>query len=106
MQLFSIALIAKIVCKIINNPESLLARILKGKYYHSGDLIEFKRRAKSLWGWLNFLEGRDLLKLGLMKKICNGKETIIWEEPWVLSLYTFRKKPPNLYMCLEYKLLS
>lgn len=52
--------------------------------------------------WRSLIEGRDTLKLGLIKRIGNGGTTRIWEENWLLRQEMMRpygcisQNPPEL----------
>mgnify|MGYP007071371709 CR=1 FL=1 len=62
---FNLALLAKQAWRLIDNPDSLCARILRAKYYPEGDLLNatLKKKAKYHGGCGDFevgiyLEGR------------------------------------------------
>ena len=64
MQLFSQALLEKQGWRLIQNPESLCARVLKAKYYPHGKMEDtiFTGNASSSWQAIS--HGLDLLKKG------------------------------------------
>ncbi|KAG7543566.1 Endonuclease/exonuclease/phosphatase [Arabidopsis thaliana x Arabidopsis arenosa] len=80
---FNEALLAKLSWKLINEPMGLLARVLKGKYYHSSDLLNVKCPGSASHGWRSILVGRDLLKKRLGWAIENGRTAKAWSEPWL-----------------------
>ncbi|XP_018453887.1 uncharacterized protein LOC108825041 [Raphanus sativus] len=55
---FNHALLAKQAWRVLNNPNSLLARIYKG---------------------------RELLKKGLIRSIGNGRSTYVWSQSWIMD---------------------
>lgn len=72
---FTDALLAKISWRILSNPECLLARILKGKYYHASPFLV---SSAPTHGWRSIIIGKELLKKQLVKAIGNGKTTKLW----------------------------
>lgn len=82
---FNEALLAKLSWRIINGPQGLLARVLKGKYFHSADFLKVKCPGSASHGWRSILDGRDLLKKRLGWVIGNGNSVKAWSEPWMSS---------------------
>ncbi|CAA7023512.1 unnamed protein product [Microthlaspi erraticum] len=87
VEAFNDALLAKLSWRILTNPNCLLARVLKGKYFRYTSFLEARPRKSASHGWQGLLVGRDLLRLNLGKAIGNGEATSIWNDPW-LSLET------------------
>ncbi|CAA7048872.1 unnamed protein product [Microthlaspi erraticum] len=80
---FNLALLAKQLWRLIHYPSSLLARILKERYYrHTNPLVVGKPNSPS-FGWSSILASRDLLKTGLRKTIGSGANTFVWSEAWI-----------------------
>ncbi|CAL1409682.1 unnamed protein product [Linum trigynum] len=80
---FNHALLAKIGWRLIQDPDSLLARIYKGKYYPHGTLLEATARSRPSWGWQSVLHGVQLLKAGLRWQVGTGEEVEIMTANWV-----------------------
>lgn len=57
IQLFNQALLAKQAWKILTKPESLLARILLGKYCHKQHFLEIQTPTVCSHGWRSILHG-------------------------------------------------
>jgi len=89
-QLFNKAMLAKQGWRILTNPNSLCARVLKGKYFHDRDFLSSrtKRGASHIWNAILF--GRDALHKGLVKRIGDGSITHIWDDPWIPSNPAFK----------------
>lgn len=73
MHLFNQALLARQGWRLIQNPDSLCARVLKSKYYPNGDLLDtvFASDASPAWRGIEF--GLQVLKKGLIWRVGNGK---------------------------------
>ncbi|CAA7021923.1 unnamed protein product [Microthlaspi erraticum] len=83
LQDFNDALLSKLSWRILSNPDCLLARILKGKYFPNTTFLESKLGEGGSHGWKGIIIGRDLLKEKLGKIIGNGKKTSVWDDPWL-----------------------
>lgn len=83
IELFSLALLSWQAWRILMEPESLSARVLKAKYYISGDLFNADLGAAPSQIWRAVLEGRDVLVQGLIRRIGDGQTTIIWQQNWI-----------------------
>ncbi|XP_048621914.1 uncharacterized protein LOC111212914 [Brassica napus] len=83
IQLFNQALLAKQAWRILTKPDSLLARILLGKYCHKKHFLDAMVPATCSHGWRSILHGRDLLKENLGKAIGNGQTTKLWKDSWI-----------------------
>jgi hypothetical protein len=82
---FNKALLAKHCWKLLQNPNSLVARIIKAKYYHRGTIIE----ATLCKRWRSILSTCDLLKCGLIWRIGDGSTIKIWGDKWLATLTAF-----------------
>ena len=94
-ELFNLAMLAKQAWRLLQEPDSLSARILKSIYYPSCSILE-----ASLGNHLSqicraIIEGRDTLKMGLIKCIGTGESTKIWEDNWL-----HREKMMKPYGCV------
>ncbi|CAA7020450.1 unnamed protein product [Microthlaspi erraticum] len=97
IQSFNDALLAKLSWRILTKPDCLLSRILKGKYCHEIDFLDVPISSSTSHGWRGILIGRDLLKKNLGKVIGDGKDTSMWNDPWLsLDHPTRPMGPPNL----------
>lgn len=64
---FNDALLAKIGWRILTQPQSLVARVLRGKYLRDSTFMDFSVSANASHGWRSILAGREVLRpcLGL-----------------------------------------
>lgn len=70
-------------------PDSLCARVLKGKYYPNSDFLSATKKKRSSETWRAILYGRDVLTRGMIKRIGPG-ETSIWYDNWIPGLRSLR----------------
>ncbi|XP_062089465.1 uncharacterized protein LOC133795999 [Humulus lupulus] len=77
------ALLAKQAWRLLINPTSLLAKVLKARYYQHTSILEAREGHYPSITWRSIIWGRDLLRRGLRRRIGNGKETLAFSDPWV-----------------------
>jgi hypothetical protein len=83
IELFNLALLAKQAWRLLQEPNSLSARILKAVYFPNGDFLEAELGSSPSRIWRSIMDGREVLKQGLIKRIGTGEETLIWDTNWL-----------------------
>lgn len=98
IEAFNDAFLAKLGWRILNNPDSLLAKILLGKYCHSSSFLDCSSPSSASHGWRGILIGRDLLCKGISWSIGDGSLVRVWQDPWLsLTLPQVPIGPPTLH---------
>ena len=97
-KLFNLALLAKHSWRLLKNPQSLCANILKAIYYPNGTILSAELGTKPSQVWRAILEGRDVLNQGLIRRIGNGNTTLIWEHNWLPNEVMMR---PIAYLTVD-----
>lgn len=59
---FNLALLGKQTWRILHHPNCLMARVLKGRYFHETHILNAVQGRKASFIWKSILQGRDLLK--------------------------------------------
>ena len=72
-------------------PDSLCAKVLKGKYYSNVDVdfLSATRRRRSSETWRSILYGKDALLKGLIKRV-GPREFNTWKENWIPGLQSLK----------------
>lgn len=83
---FNLALLAKQCWCLIQDPDSLWARVLKGRYFSNVSFLEAKKGSRASWAWANLLEWRDIILKGTRWQIMGGQQVRFWMDNWVLGL--------------------
>lgn len=83
LRFFNLAMLGKKVWRLIENPNSLCARVLKGCYYHDSEFLSATRKKHASQTWRAILAGRDVLYKGLIRRIGDGSTTRIWQDRWI-----------------------
>jgi len=82
MPLFNQAMLGKQGWRLLMRPDSLCAKVLKGKYYADGDFLNATKKRKTSETWRAILYCRDALVKGLIKRVGPGNINI-WSENWL-----------------------
>jgi hypothetical protein len=80
--------------RILQDPNSLCARVLKAKYFPNGNILEAEASPGISYTWRSILKGVALLKEGLIWRVGDGTNIRIWRDPWLPSGDT--RKPRSL----------
>lgn len=81
------ALLAKQLWRLMHHPTSLLALVLKGRYFRHISPMEVKTSNSPSYGWRSILAvPQDLLREGLRKTIGSGYSTPVWIDPWIPTI--------------------
>jgi hypothetical protein len=82
---FNLSMLAKQVWRLVNDPESLCARVLRAKYYPHGDILKAGPKAGSSYTWQSIVVGLSTFKRGYIWRVGNGEIINIWTDPWIPS---------------------
>lgn len=83
MEIFNLALLARQSWRILQDPSSLSTRLLKVVYYPQSSILEAELGNHPSQIWRAIIDGRDILKQGLIRRIGNGATTDSWETNWI-----------------------
>jgi hypothetical protein len=83
LEKFNMALLAKQGWRILINPNSLVARILKEKYFPREGFLEAKLGRCPSFVWSSMLKAKPLLPHGVGWRVGNGENFIIWGDAWL-----------------------
>ena len=82
---FNLAMLAKQCWRLITDPDSLVARVLKAKYFPNGSILDVTPKNGSSFTWQSILKGLDTFKKGYIWRIGSGEHVNIWSDPWIPS---------------------
>ncbi|XP_057993191.1 uncharacterized protein LOC110673965 [Hevea brasiliensis] len=90
-KLFNLACLAKQVWRLLKNPSSLWARLIKGLYFSHSSLWSAPAASRGSWVWQSLLAGRDVLKEGIRFNIADADlidhSILQWKSPLLSSLF-------------------
>jgi hypothetical protein len=82
-QLFNQAMLAKQGWRLMTKPDSLCAKVLRGKYYHDSDFLSARKKKNSSHVWRAILHGREGLCKCLIKCVGDGSTIRVFDDPWI-----------------------
>ncbi|KAA3452465.1 reverse transcriptase [Gossypium australe] len=80
---FNVSLLAKQGWRLINYPDSLLARVLKAKYYPNTNFAEARLGNLPSLTWRSVWAARGLLEKGMCWRVGKGDKISIWDDLWI-----------------------
>jgi len=109
MEAFNTALLAKQLWRLAKDDSSLVARLLKARYYPRCNILEASLGKSPSYTWLSITSVAPLVRRGSYWLVGNGKTLSIWESQWVPGPWTFRPitpKPNNLNVSFVHELID
>ncbi|GJN27875.1 hypothetical protein PR202_gb15931 [Eleusine coracana subsp. coracana] len=95
LQSFNLAMLAKQIWRLLCEPNSLCARILRAKYYPDGRLLNAKAKSGSSFTWQSILAGLDNFKKGYIWWVGDGTQINIWEDQWIPRSNNMKVQTPR-----------
>jgi len=72
LESFNAAMLAKQVWRLLLEPESLCARVMRARYYPDGNLLVAKQKSGSSYAWQSVLAGLQCFKMGYIWRVGDG----------------------------------
>ncbi|XP_059458269.1 uncharacterized protein LOC132187853 [Corylus avellana] len=94
LEMFNLALLAKQGWRIMTNPNTLVATILREKYYPHGNFLEANLGRKPSYAWRSIWNAKGLLNEGLIWRVGNGESIRIWEDRWLPNKGSHKVQSP------------
>ena len=73
LQAFNVAMLAKQAWRILTNPTSLFARVLKARYFPSGDILSAILGSNPSYSWRSIFNSLEVIRKGTRWRVGNGK---------------------------------
>ncbi|XP_073291141.1 uncharacterized mitochondrial protein AtMg00310-like [Primulina huaijiensis] len=88
LESFNKALLAKQIWRIMIHPESLVARVLKARYFKHKDILEANLGNNPSFIWRSIIWSRQLIFKGVSWRVGNGKRIQTFRDKWIPSYQT------------------
>lgn len=95
MYSFNMAMLSRQGWRLIRNPDSLCARVLKARYFPECSVLEATAHDGISYSWRSILRGLDLVKQGYIWRIKDGSNVNIWSDPWIPRPWSRRVITPK-----------
>lgn len=89
--MFNQVMLAKQSWRILRSSDSLLYKVLKGRYFRDGDFFRAKVGVNSSLTWKSIVWGRELFQEGYRWRVGNGRHIYLNHDPWLIRKW---KKNP------------
>jgi hypothetical protein len=83
IELSNLALLARQAWRILQEPSSLSARILKAAYFLDTNFLGAALGPSSSRVWRAIVDGKEVLEQGLTRRIGTGEDTNVWHMNWL-----------------------
>ncbi|KAH9758966.1 putative reverse transcriptase/RNA-dependent DNA polymerase [Citrus sinensis] len=80
---FNIAMLGKQCWKLMTNPHSLVARILKARYYHRSSFVDASIGFNPSYTWRSIMAAKNVVVHGSRIQIGNGQQVQLSKDPWL-----------------------
>ena len=92
---FNLALLGKQGRRPVNDSESLVVRIFKGKYYHDVEFLQAKLGSSPSYVWHSIFQAQELAKNRLNIRVGDGATVFAFNNPWLPSDVSYIATHPN-----------
>jgi hypothetical protein len=83
LSVFNVAMLGKQGCRIMTNPNTLISRLYKAKYYPHCDFLEATLGHKLNFVWRSIFKSKFNLRAGTRWKIGSGENIPVWHNEWI-----------------------
>jgi hypothetical protein len=83
LETFNRALLAKQGWRLLKFPESLVARVMKAKYYPEGDFLSAHLGRRPSFAWKSIFQAKRVVEEGMLWRIGDGETVKIWKDQWL-----------------------
>lgn len=83
---FNIAMLGKQAWKMMTDPDSLITKLMKARYFPSSFFQEAGFGSNPSYVWRSIIEAKDLVCSGRILKVGKGDSINIWRDPWIPDL--------------------
>jgi hypothetical protein len=106
LECFNMALLAKQGWRIIQNPDSLVGRVFKEKYFRHATFLESGIGSNPSYTWRSIWSAKHLLKKGLVWRVGDGKKIQIWKDKWIPTPTSYMIQSPYIVLDQEVRVSS
>ncbi|KAE8804646.1 Alanyl-tRNA synthetase [Hordeum vulgare] len=83
-------------------------RVLKGRYYPDTEFVQATVPHSASATWRAIVAGREVLKLGLLRRIGDGTSVNVWTDKWIPTTATMipTERPPGATVAFASELID
>lgn len=83
LEAYNITLLGKQLWRMMSNPDSLMAKVFKSKYFKNSDPLNASLGYRPSFAWRSIFTEKKLIQRGARVIIGNGRHTKVWQERWI-----------------------
>ncbi|KAL8149608.1 uncharacterized protein LOC141704125 [Apium graveolens] len=83
LKTFNLAMIAKQGWRLLIEANSLVSAVMKARYYPESSIIHAELGNNPSYVWRGIYQALSVVKAGARRKIGDGKDTLVWNVPWL-----------------------
>ncbi|WOG89983.1 hypothetical protein DCAR_0209224 [Daucus carota subsp. sativus] len=82
---FNLAMLGKQGWRFLTNPDSLVSRLYKARYFADGDFLNSSIGHNPSFIWRSIVEAKQILRDGVRWRVGSGKDINIVGQPWLID---------------------
>lgn len=94
LEAFNQALLAKQGWRLLQHPDSLVATIMRDKFYRGSDFLNARLGHNPSYAWRSIFNAMEFLEQGLFWRVGNGDNIQIWRDKWIPTPSSFQVQSP------------
>ncbi|XP_074336668.1 uncharacterized protein LOC141673834 [Apium graveolens] len=94
---FNIALLGKHIWRCIQNPELLVTRVLKARYFSDSSILEARKGINPSFVWMSIWQAKEKLSAGYRWVVGDGRSVTATRDPWLAQKPNFRVDNLQMY---------
>lgn len=87
---FNVALLGKHVWKCIQQPDLLVSRVLRARYFPGGHILEARKGNQSSFIWSSIWQAKELVVSGFRWVVGDGQSIIATRDAWLAGKRNFK----------------
>jgi hypothetical protein len=94
IELFNLALLAKQGWRLLQQPDSLVAKVFKEKYFPNCSFLDSNLGSQPSYAWRSIYNAKPLLFEGLVWRVGDGSSIKIWTDRWLPTMGSHKVQSP------------
>lgn len=95
---FNITLLGRLCWNLINNPSSLVARVLKARYYPHSHFLNSTVSSNYSYIWQGIIKAKEYLRDGFRCVLGDGRDIKAVQDPWLAKKPSHKADQHQSYM--------
>lgn len=100
---FNIALLGKHCWNFVQQPDSLVARVFKARYFADTHFLKYVKGSRSSFIWEGIYTAKETLQGGFRWIIGDGEDVVVVQDSWLRRKCDYRVQNDHMYQGREEK---